>query len=300
MDFRGRALIIMVAFASSGAPVAKLGFEEFGVATTLFIRVLLATAILTPKSGINLGEFKSLLGVSVVGSLSVMTSFVGMDLVPAAIVPAMFALVPVITLAYYASQNKAELSARNVSSMGLGLLGVVGLTGFAGETSELPIAGVAILLTSVVLYAMYGFASRTAQEKHPHIGTKVMTFYFSLTLTLCVLPFAAAEVATGTAVANPQTEHYLAILFLAVISTAVYYHLYQRAIGKYSTLAATMSLYIQIPTTVLLAVLLLGEPITMTLVVSSSLMIAGAMLARDANTKARRKRRLGLRLARVR
>ena len=265
MDNRGRGLIFIVALMSIGAPVAKLGFEEFGVATLLVLRFGVASLFLVPKAGFSIDKFKSMAPASFAGALSILLAFLALDELPASVVPVLFALIPAMTLGWEILKGRAILTRRNLLALGVAFIGVALLADVTTSSVRAPGLGIAAVIASVTLYAIYGITSKDIQTRQPSYTNKELAFYLSLTTAIIATPIAIIELFNGTAIGNPGLTGAWVILYLVFFTTMAQFVLYQKVIKEYSATAASLYLYIQVPINTLVAAALLGEPLTLAL-----------------------------------
>ncbi len=269
-------MVLAVAVMGTGAPFVKIGLEEFGVVTLLALRFGLACLLLIPKGGIDLKAMRETSLASIAGGGSILLAFVALDELPSSIVPVMFALIPGMTLTWEVARRRSTFTRRNITAMAVAFFGVVVLADLAASSVTAPGLGLTALAGSVLLYAIYGVASKDTQIKNPTYTDRHMTFYLSFTTLLLTSPLALWEIFSGNAVGSPGVAHLGVVFYLVVFTTVGQFVIYQKIIKEYSTVIASLYLYIQIPFSAIASALLLGEALSPSLILGTALVLIGA------------------------
>jgi drug/metabolite transporter (DMT)-like permease len=104
-----------------------------------------------------------------------------------------------------------------------------------------------------------------------------------VTLVLSI-PFALYEISQEpVSFQTVQLKHLLSAIVTGVIGTSLFYIVYQKAISLGNALTASLFTYLQPVTTIIYAVLLLGETITLAFIIGGTLAVIGASMATIKN-----------------
>jgi drug/metabolite transporter (DMT)-like permease len=104
-------------------------------------------------------------------------------------------------------------------------------------------------------------------------------------VTLAIsIPFALYEISQEPVrFQTVQLKHILSALVTGVIGTSLFYIVYKKAISLGNALTASLFTYLQPVTTIIYAVLLLGEVITVPFIIGGTLAIIEAGMASVRN-----------------
>jgi drug/metabolite transporter (DMT)-like permease len=155
MDNRGRLLIFAIALASTAAPFTKLGFEEFGLSTVVFVRFVLASLILLPKKGIDFGVWRKNSATYFAGAASIVLSALALEGMPVAVVVVMFALTPALTMLHRTATQRKPLSSHDAGAIAVALVGVLILSNFSSQDLQVPVLGMVSLVMALILFTAY-------------------------------------------------------------------------------------------------------------------------------------------------
>lgn len=165
------------------------------------------------------------------------------------------------------------------------LLGVVGLGLLVGgPTAPGTDPGEALVGILLALGAGASFAALSILAARPHRGTtpEVVTGYGfllgGLVLAVGTLPF-------GTLTFAPTSQSLLLVVLLALAPTALAWTLYFRGLGHAGPAVATLVALLEPLTATVLAVLLLGESVNLTLLIGGGLLLLSVVDARPRPTR---------------
>lgn len=281
-------LIVIAAFSGgSVAPFAKVALEVFHPFTLSVIRFLSASLVLLPfvykNQELNFISLRKLLWVAVIGAFNPIVLFIALQFTPASISPLIYAVVPPMTAIYLRLFRNQEIPARQLVGIGVGFLGVaiIILLPFfqRGDVDLKSFWGNLLILGSAISFMLYGAYSKEKQQQYG-VSPLALTFYFSVVCLLISIPFSVYEIIFMPArEAALEPKHVLAGLEAGVIGTSLFYLAYQKAIQQGNELTASLFTYLQPVATILFAVLLLGEAITLPFLVGGTLAIIGAGMA---------------------
>lgn len=289
MDMSNVLLLIVIAAFSGGSipPFAKVALEVFKPFTLVFIRFFFALLVLFPfvykKKELNLKTFRDLLGVAVMGALNPILLFIALQFTKSSIAPLIYAAIPLMTVVYMAKFQHQTVTRDKLFGVIIGFLGVafIILLPFLekGDTDWKGFAGNILIFGAAVAFLIYSIWSKEKQTKLA-ITPLSLTFYFSLVTLFLSIPFSLYELSLQPVVLSQiKPIHVISGLEIGVIGTSLFYVIYQQALKKSSELTAALFTYLQPVATVLLAVLLVGEKITLPFIVGGSMAVIGAQIA---------------------
>jgi drug/metabolite transporter (DMT)-like permease len=279
--------IVIAAFCGSSVPIfAKFALEIFQPFTLVFIRFLIASLSLLflVKDELNLKSFKNLIIPSLFGALNPILLFIALQFTTATITPLIYAGVPALTALYLAKVKKQTISTNQILGVATGLLGVLTII-ILPLFSQTDISAFEIIKGNILIFgASLGFLAYGLTSKQKQLKTKTspiaLTFYFSLITLLLSLPFAIFEIVNSPiSIENIRTIHIASSLGVGLIGTSLFYFSYQYALKIGDEISAAVFTYLQPVITAVFAATLLGEKITIPIIVGGALAIVGAQAA---------------------
>jgi drug/metabolite transporter (DMT)-like permease len=263
----------------------KLGLRDLPPLLFAGTRMLLAAAVLFPfaaRSGLR-GHGRRALGwMAFVGVLQIgipyALLFAGQQWVPSAFAAVLFATFPVwLALVARLLLPDQLLTPRKIAAALLGIAGVVllQLPGLAGHAvSPLAIAGAGLVLTASVVVAFANVLVRRELGGSPAIVIAfVQVFTGALLLLLLSLGLERGRPASFTPLAI------LAVTYLAVLGTAVTYLFLFWLIPRVPMSAIGAIPLLDTMVAVVLAAIVLREPLGWPLLAGGALVLTGAALA---------------------
>lgn len=164
----------------------------------------------------------------------------------------------------------------------IALIGEVMLIGGrqGGGVNQPSLAGDALVLVSNFAASLgYVAGGRLQQAGYPSTGT---TFWGAAAMAAVLSPVVLALVlfgGLGTEMTGASTRSWLAILYLAAVSTIIGYILWYWALGKGGIARVGLMQFLQPVSGVILAAILLGEGITLSFALASAVVLFGVWLA---------------------
>lgn len=282
-------ILIIIAAISGGSipPFAKVALEVFQPFTLVLIRFFFATLVLLPfvyrKNELSLKAFQNLFWVAIIGSLNPILLFIALQFTKSAVSPLIYASLPLMTVLYMAKWRNHSVSKEKLKGVLIGFIGVamiILLPFFEAKNIDfMGFAGNILIFGAAIAFFIYGLLLKEKQQKL-HITPIALTFYFSLATFLLVIPFSIYEISQKNLIfSNIQVSHFLASLEIGVIGTSLFYLVYQQSLKLSSALTAALFTYLQPVATVIFAVMLLGEKITLPFIIGGILAVAGAQIA---------------------
>jgi drug/metabolite transporter (DMT)-like permease len=150
----------------------------------------------------------------------------------------------------------------------------------AGVVNQPSLAGDLLVLASNFAASLgYVAGGRLQQAGYPSTGT---TFWGAVAMAAVLAPAVVALTlfgGLGAEMAGAATRSWLAILYLAAVSTIIGYVLWYWALGKGGIARVGLIQFLQPVSGVILAALLLGETISVSFALASALVLFGVWLA---------------------
>lgn len=199
---------------------------------------------------------------------------------PAATVALVVATNPLVTLALSAVRGTERLSARALAGQLLALGGIILALPPIPQSNGAPLdagmwIGYAEVATTVLCGAVYNVWSRPLLLKYP---SAVVTGHAMMAGTLALAPLAIAQgLLVHTRTITPSG--WGAVLFLGTLGGAVGFGLWGFALRRSTPSRVAVFLALNPITAIALGVLLLGEPLTMRLVLALLAVLGGIQLA---------------------
>ena len=286
-------LLIIVAAVAGGsiAPFAKIALEVFPPFTLTVIRFLSAALVLLPfvihNKELHPRMLRELLLVAIIGAINPILLFIALQFTLASVSPLIYAAVPLLTALYLHRFRLTKIT--RDSFLGI----VVGFTGVAiiillpfiqnGSIDFKSLWGNLLIFGAAVSFMFYGIISNDKQQEL-HISPMALTFYLALVTLIMSIPFAAYELSSQPLdITRMELKHVLSSLEIGFLGTSLFYLAYQKAIQQGNELTASLFTYLQPVATILFAVWLLGEKITLAFVIGGTLALIGAGMASVRN-----------------
>lgn len=276
------AVLLMVLLWSGNYLAAKVALRELNPVLLTCLRISFAGLMILPLYlreprrwtrteagglfalgllGVTLNQFFFVLGVA------------GTSVTHAGIV---IALTPICVLVIAAAMGMERVTVYAAIGMALALAGVALLQLARGGDggSRATLAGDGIVFLAAVTFATFTVLGKRMRERHS--GVTVNTFAY-VGGAMVLLPVTLWQLAHHD-VSRVSLGGWCAVVYMALFPSVVAYLIYYWALGyiKASKLAAFS--YLQPPLVTLMAALVLGETVTMGLVLPGLLILAGVVL----------------------
>lgn len=279
---------MIAAICGGSVPVfAKVALEVIPSFNLVFLRFFVGSLFLLPfvlkAKELNFNSFKSMFQVAVIGSLNPILLFIVLQYTQASVSPLIYASIPSMTALYLALSRKQKIPAIKIGGITTGLLGVsiiILLPLFStSQTEELSIWGNLLIFGAAIAFLTYGLVSKQKQQAL-NVSPLALTFYFCMVTGLVSIPFMAMEIIDDSQFIHQiGPKHLGASLAVGIFGTSVFYLSYQYALKLSSEITASLFTYIQPVSTVIFAIILLGEKITIPFAIGALLALVGANLA---------------------
>jgi drug/metabolite transporter (DMT)-like permease len=278
-----RAWLLLLVLASVwGASYLfiKIGLEDFSPAMVVFLRTLLAAAVLAPLA-LGRGAFAGLgtrwFPVVVLAAVQVAGPFLliswGEEEISSSLAGILVASAPILTalLAVFVDQDERVTRVGGIG-IGVGIVGVALLLGVdVGGDSAALVGGLAVVLASLG-YAIGGFYLKARFRDAQPIGVATATMFASalLSLPLALATFPAEAPGAGSVAAMAA---------LGAGGTGLAFVIFYTLIADVGPTKASIVAYIAPAFAVVYGVAFRDEPFTLGTVVGMALILGGSWLA---------------------
>ena len=267
---------------SSSFVAIKFAYTTYPPLTLAVVRFVVATLILgaltvLPKNRVKL-EKKDIFTVAVCGLTGIMLYAVlqniAMQWTSASSATLIIASYPIITLLMESLIYKKKLSVVKIIAVMIAIVGVVILAYVKAETRiEGELLGILLLVLAGVVWAVYNFMTKKVVNRYPPI---TLLFYSTLFGTIFMLPLALLERAQWQ---QPTAVSFLCMMFLGVFCSVIAFLLYNHGLKTMAPSTITSMLNLVPIFGVMFSFLLLGEAITLRMVIGGAIIIFGVMLS---------------------
>ncbi len=251
--------------------------------TLLSLRLIIGSAILGTILAAR-GELRierhdaiRLLGVGIVGSgLSLGAQFVGTHLASAINGAVVTSASPAFTLLFAWLLLREPLSLTRIGAVLLatiGVLAVLDLSKFDLESSA--VLGNLALIFAALTWGLYSALVRLVSKRYP---TLTISFYALAGGLIISIPAAGLELSSQT-ISDVSLGTILGVLYLGVVSSALALLLWNRAFALVEASVASLFFFAQPLVGVILAAIILHEPITLNLLIGGFLIVLGVLLS---------------------
>lgn len=262
-------------------PIFKWALDAIPPFTFIFIRFLLASLMLLPFTihdlRIKRSDIPKVIALAFVGfTLHIPTIFLGLTLAPSINVSIISSSAPIVLLIGSYFMLKERLKKKTLFGTMLGLSGILLIIlmpviekGFVGE-----IVGNLLFIVSMISFSLYTILMK--EFKLPY-SPKTLTFWIFAFATISFFPMYLFE-SQGAPLHIPL-QGLIGILFGAIFTSNLAYMLFNFAVSHIHANEVGVFLYIDPIVTVLVAVPLLGEEITLTFLLGALLVFSGIFIA---------------------
>lgn len=267
---------------SSSFVAIKVAYETFppitlGAARFVVAALILGALTLLPNNRRRL-EKKDILPVAVSGLLGItvyaVLQNIAMQWTSASNATLIIASYPIITVLLETMIYKTKMNLFKIVGIIIAIGGVVVLSYMKPEERQQnELLGILMLIVAGVAWAFYNFLTKKVVNKYPPI---TLLFYQTLFGAIFMLPLSLFEHAKWM---EPTTMSFLMMLFLGVFCSVIAYLLYNLGLKALSPSAVISMLNLVPIFGVMFSFLLLGEAITLRMVIGGAIIILGVMLS---------------------
>lgn len=287
MSDRQRALllVILVAVLSAGnGPVQKIGLFSIPPLTFAFLRFSLSSLIILPllirERKTLIKDLYALWPMTLFASINIIVFILGLKLTTATIAQFLYAGGPLLTgiIAFRLLGDK--LTTRSLIGIIIGFIGIaivllLPVIEKGGEFSG-NLIGNLLIGIGVVCYSIYLVLSKKAQKHHS--PTMINNAFIFLTTILLFPLFLLELVISPPWWSNVTLSSFSSLIYTAVFGTIGLYLVKQYSVKHGGALITSLSMYLVPIFTFILAYILLGERLTVGLVIGGALALLGVFL----------------------
>ena len=282
------AAVTAIILGGGVTTLSKIALRDIPVFGFTFLRFFCASLVILPyflknRPKIQKDFYKVLL-FSLFLSVNVLIFPIGVRLTTATIGQTLYVFVPIITaLASYFLLSEI-FSARKITGVFVGLLGALVIILLPEITKGAPFAGNLqgnfIIFLGVIAVAFYTVLSKKFQKQYTPFQINALFIFLT---TILAAGLAIPELFFSSSwLQHISVGATFATVYVGILGTAAWYLLYQYVIKHSTPLIASMILYLQPAATFVWASLLLGERLTIGLLIGVALAFTGVYLTLQA------------------
>ncbi|KKQ36776.1 MAG: hypothetical protein US55_C0053G0011 [Candidatus Levybacteria bacterium GW2011_GWC2_37_7] len=286
MNDKQKAIVLILLVAVLGgatSTITKIGLAGIPPLSFAFIRFLIAGVVVLPfllKTNF-LKDLKQLIPFSLLGTINIAFFILGIKMTTATIGQLLYAGVPLLTAIFLFVLFRERLTVRKEMGIAVGFIGVTLVTllpivekgtRFSGDLLGNMLIGIGVISWS--LYMVY------SKKKLESFSPLVVTSAFIWITCFALLPLSLTDlIAYPNWWQNLTFSGVLSLGYVSIVSTVLVYLLNQYAIKHGGSVLASMQFYLFPVFAYLSAFLLLGEQLTLGLVVGGTLALLGVYIA---------------------
>ena len=217
---------------------------------------------------------------SLLSTANVVLFAYGVKITTATIGQALYVGVPIVVLIFTYFFLREKLTLKKIIGVIIGFVGVIIMIALpyigTATVHKGDIIGNSLIFLGVILYSFYTGLSKKMQKKYTPIE---LTSYFFLTtafIQLLFVPFELSKYGVWWNYLDPFI--YIALAYIILLSTILYYFLYQFAIKKASPIVTSMIFYLQPAVAYAWSYYLLSEKLTIEFIIGTGLELFGVWL----------------------
>lgn len=277
------ALIATNIIWGASSPIFKWSMEYVGPFTFAFLRFIMASLILLPftlhQLKISKHDVISLFVLSFIGFfLHIGLLLFGLTLSSSINASVIATAAPIFLIAGSLVFLKEQVKKRVVLGTIISLIGVITiiLRPLFDHGLDGTIIGNLLFVLSTISFVAYTFLLK---EYTTHLKATTITFYLFAFAAITFFPFFLIESSHQPVLNLLNTQALLGILYGAFFTSVIGYVFFNYAIRKIHTSEAGIFLYVDPVVTVLVAVPLLQENITLSFILGSIFVVLGIFIA---------------------
>jgi len=262
--------------------------------TLLFLRLLVAAIAFTPlfisRKPWKNSAFAQLTGVSLLSTINLVFFMWGIQYTTASASQLIYAAMPILIIVISTLFLKENYPLRKILGILIGLLGIIFIIYLSAAEKGTTITGTLIGNLAMVI-AMTGWMLYIlSTKKLSKIFSPVEIGSVSIIVSFIIsIPLFLVEIIWLKAPLSIPMSGIWSAIYMGFFGTFLTYLLHQYAIKNTSPLTVSLTSYIQPITTTILAVILLGEKITVNFLLGASIVFSGIFLATTLEVYHRRK-----------
>jgi drug/metabolite transporter (DMT)-like permease len=279
-------LLFLIAGTAWGMPYLfiRIAVEDFSTWTIVFSRVVIGAAVLIPIA-LNLKvlvpalkAWKYVLAYAIIEMIVPWFLITEAErVVSSGLAGLLVATVPFfgLLIGIFYQKDKSLKHPKTLAGLAVGFAGILLLVGIDAFNGHISLPHVGMLILAAIGYAI---APVIIATKIPHIsGVAVNGLAMAIVAVVYAVPALLSlprEIA-----ANPPMESWLSLLGLGVICSAIAFVAFFRLVKQIGSARATLVTYMNMAVAVVLGIVLLGEPITVGILIGMPLVVIGSIFA---------------------
>lgn len=285
MNDKQKAIILIFLVAILGgatSTITKIGLANIPPLSFAFVRFLIAGIVVLPfllKTNF-LKDLKRLIPFSLLGTINIVFFILGVKMTTATISQLLYAGVPLLTAIFLLALFRERLGRRKDLGIAIGFVGVslvvlLPVIEKGGKFSG-DLLGNILIGIGVISWSLYMVFSKKKLES---FSPFVVTSAFIWVTCIALLPLSLTDLISYPNWWQSITfSSVLSLCYVSIVSTVIVYLLNQYAIKHGGSVLASMQYYLYPIFTYISALLLLGEQLTMALVVGGALALLGVYI----------------------
>src|SRR3989344_652910 len=275
-------VLLVVILGGATPTITKIGLVNFPPLSFAFVRFLIAGIIVFPfllKTNFR-KDLKQLIPFSLLGSVNIAFFILGIKTTTATIGQLLYAAVPLITAVFLFVLFRDRLTGKKVLGIVVGFIGVALITllpvvekgaKFSGGLMGNLLIGVGVISWS--LYMAY------SKKKLRSFSPFIVNCAFIWVTCFALFPLFLTDLISYPNWYQSLTlSSILSLVYISIISTVIVFLLNQYAIKHGGSILASMQFYLLPIVTYLSAFFLLGERLTLGIVVGGALALLGVYI----------------------
>lgn len=273
--FSAKAIFIKLAYQYPVDAVTLLALRMLLATPFFIVMAVIATKNNTSSSRLSMNDWGSLFALGLGGMyLSSLFDFIGLSYVSAGTERTILFLYPTFVVIITALLAKKPIGKREILALALSYAGIIliAMHDISFSSTSATLLGAGFILLSALTYACYLVGSSNMLHK---IGTQRFTAYtMIIACTACVTHFALTH--SVASLKLPMGVYQLG-LGMAIVSTILPVILLNAGIRRVGSSKASLIGSIGPVSTILLAAIFLGEPVTFNQIIGTALVLAGVL-----------------------
>ncbi len=280
------SILMLSVLAGSTAAVLKIGLVNIPPLSFAFLRFLIAGILILPFLGKEkLRSAWDLVPMSFLGTINIIFFVIGINRTTATIAQLLYAIVPLLTALIIFIFFKERLAFRKMFGIALGFLGVTLVvllpvfekgTKFSGD-----LLGNLLVVIGIISWSFYAVLSN---GKLKSFSPFVITAVFIWVTLLTLLPLSIFEsIQHFNWWKSLSSSSIFSLIYVGTVSTVFTYIWNQYAIKHGGSIFASMQFYLIPISAYLFAFILLGEKLTIGLIVGGIIVLLGVYITTKRN-----------------
>lgn len=282
------ALILAHVIWGGGFVAAKITLQEFPTYTLAFLRFAIASLFLAPfffaetrKIKIDRKDFPklTLIGVLII-TLNIAFFFMGIQKTTAINASVLTLIIPMLSvlLGWWFLKEKVYLI--NLAGIFAGLMGAIIIIGLPrilwGDFSTESLVGNLLIILASIVWVVGAIFSRQMLAKYPSLI--VTAFAFLIGMITFIIPAFNEYLTNPGWTENITSLGILGLVYMTVLSSVSAYFLFEWGLAKTSVITADLFQYIEPFVATIVAILILGEIISVDFAIGALLIGIGVYL----------------------